>query len=133
MKQGKSSVPPAVSAADVAEEMRTAVMEAAGRREWSDTIDLMLWRAAQRLGISHRRARAFWQREAKAITATEYLTVKQRIAALQARIAESEARNEETRKTIRRVRIALAGNRAGEGIGADGTMGERTGAAGRED
>lgn len=120
-------------ASEIADEMKAAIGIAAGPRTWDDTRERWLWRAAQRLGIDQRRAKSFWYREARQITATEYLTVKQRIAALQTRIAESEARNAETRSTIRRARIALAGGAGRAQREQAQPVGERNRTTGGED
>jgi hypothetical protein len=96
-KREKSDVTADFSAR-VSDDLKRFVAVAAGQRAWSDSIESMLWRAAQRLGISQRRAKAFWYREAGGIGADEYLMVRERAqellerqtahAALQAEIAE---------------------------------------------
>lgn len=108
-----------ISAATVAEDMRAAVMAAAGKPEWGETLERMFWRASQRLGISERRARAFWRREAKAITYVEYMTVMQRLDALKRRQAEGHALHTQTAQAIAETRALLAGEDAAGGERGD--------------
>lgn len=72
-------------ASGIADEMRNAIGVAAGPRTWEDTRESWLWRAAHRLGIEPRRAKAFWYREARRIEAAEYVQVKTNLAQLEAR------------------------------------------------
>ena len=65
-----------MSTATAAEEMRRFVMIAADARPWGDNLKARLHRAARVLGISPRRARAIYYREAKVIGADEYLAAK---------------------------------------------------------
>jgi hypothetical protein len=86
-KQEKSDVSADVTA-EVADKLKRFVAVAGGPPNWTDTIDSMLWRAAQRLGISQRRAKAFWYREAGGLSAVEFLTVQRRAQELLERQAE---------------------------------------------
>lgn len=65
--------------------MRDAVIQAAGPRDWNDTRDSWLMRAARVLGLSHRRTKAIFYGEARRISADEYLAVQARIATLKAK------------------------------------------------
>jgi hypothetical protein len=100
-----------VSADDkaVADFMRDAVQITAGKRGWSDTIDLMVWKASQVLGVTPRRARSFWERSAKKITAKEYLTAQARVAELRQRAKDREHELQALAATRARTAAALVG------------------------
>lgn len=73
--------------ADIIEDCRRWIAAAGGPREWNDTRELWLARAARRLGIPRSRAASLFYRKARGITALEYLTLKARIEALEAAAA----------------------------------------------
>lgn len=96
--------------AQVSDDLKRFVAAAAGPRTWTDSIESMLWRASQRLGITHRRAKAFWYREAGGIGADEYLMVRERAqellerqaahVALQVEIAELDRQERASSKRV---------------------------------
>lgn len=65
-----------MSSTIAAEDMRRFVMLAADARPWGDNVKARLARAARVLGISPRRARAYYYREAKVIPVEEYFAAK---------------------------------------------------------
>lgn len=84
----KRASKPDMSAASldtIKDDMKACVMIAAGPPRYGDTVEAMLWRAAQVLGITQRRARSFWERNPKRIEALEYLVIVERAKALQER------------------------------------------------
>jgi len=131
-KREKSDVTADFSAR-VSDDLKRFVAVAAGQRAWSDSIESMLWRAAQRLGISQRRAKAFWYREAGGIGADEYLMVRERAQELLQRQAEIHERNNETREAIARARSALRGTRTDAAQRRDRPVGNGADELGSED
>jgi hypothetical protein len=103
----------AVSSDTVADEMKACVALAAGPARYGDTIEAMLWRAAQVLGFPQRRVRSLWYRSAKNISAIEYLLIKERANELLQRQAR-HAQNE--------IEIAAL-------VGREGARGQRLGAS----
>lgn len=65
------------STADYAADMRRFVQVAADARAWGDNIKSRLARAARVLGITPRRAKALFYKEAKVIPVEEYMACKQ--------------------------------------------------------
>lgn len=68
----------------VADEMRQAVIAAGGNRQWSDTRDAWLSRAANVLGIGQPRAKSLFYRKARLVPAYEADMIRDRIKHLQA-------------------------------------------------
>lgn len=68
----------------LAEECRLLIAMAGGGRDWTDTRESWLARAARRLGISPGRANSLFYRKARNISAVEYLTMKERADAIRA-------------------------------------------------
>lgn len=103
--------------ADTARDMLCAV---AGDRYWNDTRESWLARAARRLGWPFGRTRAVFYRQARVITAAEWIALNNEIAALR----ESATRR---RKELNNVALGMAGpavSSAGAGprplvVGAD--------------
>ena len=78
---------------DITADMRRYVIAAAGQRGWHDNIKSLLHRASVRLGISPRRAKAFYYGEARIISAQEYIAVSERVAVLERLAKENEKQN----------------------------------------
>ncbi len=102
----------AVTPEQTVDEVRALIEQAGGRREWSDTRDSWLAKAAQRLGITHGRAKSLFYRKVKAIPAHEFLNIRARAEALQQRDEHRRAYIEETRTLAESGGIAaqMAGN-----------------------
>lgn len=79
------------------EQARRCIELAGGSREWSDTRESWLARAAHRLGLTPGRAATLFYRKAKAIPAHEFLTIQARAAALQQQEEERRRYVEETK------------------------------------
>lgn len=90
---------PGVGPEEIAERCRKYIVVAGGPREWNDTRESWLARAAWRLGISPARAATLFYRKIKTIPAHEYETLRLQVASLE-RAAERrrEALNELDRK-----------------------------------
>jgi hypothetical protein len=71
----------------IAEECRDLITVAAGPREWNDTRESWLGRAARYLGIDYSRAYNIFYGRSRRIEASEYLTIKHRVNELRARQA----------------------------------------------
>lgn len=110
------------TAQEATNQMRDAVLFAAGPRSWDDTRDSWLARGAARLGIPFQRAYALFYRRVTNPSAAEYLEITRRHRTLQERLTESELRNAETRAAIARERDAWAGRDTGAGVEQDRAM-----------
>src|SRR5689334_6925559 len=69
---------------------RHGIAVAAGPRDWADTRESWLARAARKLGLSYRRTKSIWYNEARVIRADEYLKIRAQLEELQ-RSAELRA------------------------------------------
>lgn len=91
MERDLSKITEKPSTMEIAADMRRAVMEAAGEPKWGQKQEFLIWLASQRLGISPRRAKAFFYREARSISAEEYALVQARIRELREHDARRRA------------------------------------------
>ncbi len=74
--------------------MKEAVVYAAGPRDWNDTRESWLARAARKLGVSHRRAKSLFYGTARTITGDEIL------AAAKLMQDRRNARQKESHETV---------------------------------
>lgn len=110
---------PAVTPEQTIEEARRCIAVAGGRREWSDTRDCWLARAAAKLGITHGRAVTLFYRKAKAIPAHEFLTLQMRAREIEQREAARREYIAETRTLAQESgspAAVLAGDLAGAAL-----------------
>lgn len=89
-KPSKKSETPTMQPDAIAADCRRFVIQAGGSRQWSDTRESWLARAAHHLGIPHRRAKALFYREVQNIPAHEYLTLKARCENLRGNIQDTK-------------------------------------------
>lgn len=127
---------------DLIEEMHAGIAELAGPREWHDTRDSWLNRAAKRAGISFNMARAFFYRQStnpearnveRVRAALRKLTADHagqdedhdRIAALKARLDEAHAEIDRLERGLAELRdLVLAGAQDRPGRRAGGEAGQ---------
>lgn len=101
----------------VLDEVHGFLCVAGGPRDWSDTRESWLRRAAHRLGIDPGRANSLFYRKARRIDATEYLTIKARAQALE--LHRLEAAIHEQSEALAALRADRLVERGGcEGAGA---------------
>lgn len=106
-----------------ADDARQLLIFAAGDREWGTNRKSWLGRAAARLGITPRRAKALFYGEPVKLGGDEYLRICQRAAAIERAINEQKAAQDELAQALARARAIAAGGVlpvAGEGGDADG-------------
>lgn len=95
--------------------VRDVVIAAAGERGWSDTREAWIARAARRLGLNYRRARAIFYGEARRIDADEYLSLILRAESLRLEQARQEAVNAAIQADLRaRAAVAVGRGALGE-------------------
>ncbi len=88
----------AVTPEQTIEEVRRCIQVAGGDRQWDDTRERWLWRAAKRLGLEPGRVTTLFYRKAKSIPAHEYLTIQARARALQKQHEERRRYVQETQE-----------------------------------
>lgn len=66
----------------VSAQAREMLCAIAGQRDWNDTRESWLARAARKLGFGHRRTKAIFYGEARVISADEWLRLNETLAAL---------------------------------------------------
>ena len=64
-----------ITAPEVAEQMRSMIVDAGGGRGMGETYEQMVWRAARALGLPFARAWSYFYRKVKNPPAAEYLSV----------------------------------------------------------
>lgn len=106
---------------DVIEDCRKWIAQARGARDWNETRQAWLARAARRLGITQGRAVSLFYRKARGITAVEYLALQARVEALET----AAKRRRENLYALERARMDL-------GRGTDGSCQQMGYAEGRE-
>lgn len=89
-------------------EARNLIIDIAGPISLGERVKTVLSLVAERSGLSERRVRGIWHREAKAVLADE-LSALQRAAALRKREEAIHAHNLETRDRLARRSAAIAG------------------------
>lgn len=100
---------------DTLDDARRCIIAAGGPREWNDTRESWLARAAWRLGITAGRATSIFYRKVSDLPAREYLELVQRAAALE----QSARERRESIETLRSALLALdsRASRSGEPVG----------------
>lgn len=100
-------------------EARLMVAALAGPREWNDTRESWLARAARSIGLSHARTRNIFYYRARTITAEEWILLTQRIDALKAAQRRHEGESDELRALLRNQReTRIVAGRDTERLGA---------------
>lgn len=92
-----------MTAIDTLDDARRCIIAAGGPREWNDTRESWLARAAWRLGITAGRAASIFYGKARQVPAGEYIALLQRAAALD----EAANQRRESLETLRRQVLAL--------------------------
>lgn len=111
----------------VLDEVRGFIVLAGGPRDWGDTRESWLRRAAQRLGINAGRATSLFYRKVKVVPAQEYLEMKARAQALELHRLETAIHEQSEALAALRADRLLA---VDGGAGADAVaVGGGTGAA----
>lgn len=91
-----------VSTADIAQHLRGRIGLLAGERQWSDTRDAWLQRAARACGLRFSRVRAIWYGERSRFWWDEVQAIEEAAAKRLQELQEIEARNAAIRMAIAR-------------------------------
>lgn len=95
-------MPGALTADDIADRCRGAVIVAAGNRHWNDTRESWLARAAYRLGLPVSRVRALFYRKPVTVRADEWELIKARLAAMDDRDSDRARDRADLERLVRR-------------------------------
>lgn len=108
----------------IIEDARAIIGLAAGQRDWSDTREAWLSRAARRLGMSYARVRKVWYRSVDDIWASEWLAMTEKAEEIRRQLQEIEAAHADLRLALERCDVRAVD---GASPGAQGAPGRRDG------
>ena len=96
--------------AEITADARQLVREAVMPAEIGERICAQVWRAAQRLGLSYSKTKAYWYGERRRIAASEYENLKARVDAINARAEAVKELRDDVATARVRARAAVGRN-----------------------
>lgn len=106
--------------AGIIDEARELIGLAAGQRDWSDTREAWIARAARKLGISYARARKVWYRQVDDLWASEWMRMREKAEEIRQQLQEIEAANAELRSALERCNVRPVAGAPSRPEGAQG-------------
>lgn len=108
--------------AGIIEDARQIIGLAAGQRDWNDTREAWLSRAARRLGMSYARVRKVWYRRVDDLWASEWLEMTAKAEEIRRQLQEIEAAHADLRMALERcdVRPVASASPGAQGAQGDG-------------